>query len=742
MTLLETTDSPAAERPRPSPGEVVLLSGPSGPAWVNAYRTLLDSGAVPLLLDPDAPEAEERRWLERADGGLVLRVDTTSVGALGPARHAPRGTAPGAATRYGPGTVLLASSGTSGSPKLVARSLDSLRAEGRRHARWAGLTADDRVVLPLPLWHAYALGWLHACFEAGCGIRPMPPTALAAAVREIQDGATVLPLVPTVARLLVARGRRAPLRGHALRLAMVGAGGVEPELDRGFREAFGIGLARDYGSTETGSLFSAPADAAPGRVGHPLDGIRFRIVDRDGSPVAPGTTGELLVAPDTDRPDAWHATGDLADWDDDLGLRVLGRAGRAVRRGDRWVASEEIESVLRAHPDVLDARVQGVPSGTPTHGVRLDAEVVSLRGPGADMSGVRDHARDHLAPHKLPDRIRTVGALPRGSSGKVLPVRRLTPAAGAELIACAQSYKRGELLFALLRLGVIERLGREPADSAAVAEEFGLDPEACEQLLQTAENARLLRAAPAPSTGPESDVPGGVAEETLAVLRLEERLSRSWVTRERLAELGSTGLLHRAFEDEGPDEELRAVYQRAMHTSAASDRSRLGLRLAGPRPRRLLEITCGPGRYVREYADPAHARLLTTGTLAPDPTHDAPPTDPPAPGDRFDLLVVCNAIHLPGPGSDLRALAERVAPGGRLLIDDVFLDTPGGLPGEIRMDWLTHGGTAWPTEASTVAGLTAAGFTVRRAVHVGTPAVTLLVAERPADRAAGTGATA
>ncbi|MER7481297.1 AMP-binding protein [Streptomyces sp. NPDC126510] len=730
-------------------GEVVALVGEGGTAWADAYRGVLETGGVPLLVDPAAPAAEHARWLDRAGGGRFL---DTRDGVLSAAPAA----SGGPPSAYRPGTVLLPSSGTTGTPKLVVRSVDSLRAEGRRHAIWAGLTDADRVLLPLPPWHAYALGWLHAALEAGAALRIHPPTALGAVVRDIEEGATVLPVVPAVARLLSARVRRAPRTGSALRLAMVGAGAVDEALDEAFRAAFGIGLARDYGSSETGSLFSAEAGAPPGRVGHPLDGVDFRIVGDDGATAAhDDEPGELHVHI-ADAPDpGWRSTGDVAGYHPELGLRILGRQGRAVRRGDRWVAPEEVESVLRSHEDVLESRVTGVPGHTAGGPVtRLHAEVVSLRGTGADVADLHRHARDRLAPYKVPDRIRPVGELPRGRSGKLLPARRLMPGDEADLIACAQGHKRSELLFALLRLGVLDLLRHGPADSAHIAAELGLDAEVCEQLLQVAESAGLLRAAPSePQDPPKAQDPSEIQEVVrgaapadgldgaLAILALEERLSRSWVTREQLTGIARSGSAARDFDAEGPDDALREVYQRAMHTPAAYSRSRIGIRLSGTRAGRLLEITCGPGRYAYTHGPAGENRLLRVGTLAEQATHGAdsgPRTGegeggqrevpPPDDGELFDLVVVCNAVHLPGPGSDLRALAARLAPGGRLLVDDVFLDAPGSLPQEIRLDWLTHGGSSWPTEATLTTGLAAAGFAVHRTVHVGRPAVTLVVA--------------
>ncbi|MFY9806441.1 MAG: fatty acid--CoA ligase family protein, partial [Pseudonocardiaceae bacterium] len=552
----------------------------------------------------------------------------------------------------------------------------------------------------------------------------------------INDGATVLPMVPVTARLLAARGTRTIRRDHRLRLAMVGAGPVNDELETCFRRGLGMGLARNYGSTETGALFSAGPGSPAGCVGHPLDGVEFRIVDNSGAELSPGNSGELVVRLDGGP---WHPMGDLAVYQED-GLRPLGRRTRAFRRGDRWVAPEEIEAALLRHPDVVDARafveIRGRGGGTTIH-----AEVVHTRGIPASAEALRAHARTELAAHKVPDRIRLVGDLPRSSVGKPIPPRRIVLADADTLIACAQAYKRSELLFALLRLGVLERLVRGPATPAEVATALGVDREVCEQLMRVAEHVGLLQAEPPPGDPPVEHSPTGseAADEAMRILRLEELLSRSWVTRERLTELGDTGMTHRAFDRDGPTEQLLTAYQQVMHSPAAYRRTRLGLSLAGDRRgARILEITCGPGRYI-ECAGSSTGSLCRVGPFAAASggLSDIESLDT---GQRFDLVVVCNAIHLPGPGSDLRLLARLLASTGRLLVDDVFMEVPAGLRNEVWLDWLTHGGVAWPTESSLLLGLARVGLTVERTVHVGRPACTVLLASIPgreADAATG-----
>ncbi|MFF4479197.1 AMP-binding protein [Streptomyces sp. NPDC001520] len=671
------------------PATTVALAGANGGPWLAAYRTLIDAGAVVLLLDRDAPPAEHRRLLDAAGGGRLVVVDGDRLTVTG---------AP-ASSGHPPGTVLLPSSGTTGAPKLVPRSTDSLRAEGRRHARYAGLGADDTLLLPLHLWHAYALGWAHAAFEAECAIAVVPPTALGRCAEHIAAGATVLALVPTIARLLARRtGKAVP--DNALRLAMVGAGPVDAALEERFTSAFGIGLARNYGSTETGALFSGAPGSPPGCVGFPLDGVEFRVVAPDGADMRPGAQGELLVRVDGG---AWHPMGDLASYDPATGLRLLGRRTRAIRRGDRWIAPEEIEAALCRHPDIADARVYPVRHGT---SVALQAEVVHVRGPGVDVSGLGEHAKALLGPQKVPDRVRCVGEVPRGRVGKPLPPRALTLAGRDALVAAATAYKRSELLFTLVDLGIVEALGEGARTAPELAARLGLDEAACAELLRAAEDAGLLR--------PEDPVPtagGGTGGADTALVALEAELSRSWVTREALAEVVRSGAALRPFDREGPSERLREVYETALHGEAAHRRARSGLALARfAAGQRLLEVSAGPGVY---------RHVAGEGTYA---------GRGPLPDGVFDLVVLANAIH--GPAADLRAVAERLAPGGRLLVDDVFLDAPEGVPPETRLDWLTHGGTAWPTEAAATAGLAAAGLTVRRTLHLGRPACTLLLAAR------------
>lgn len=686
-------------------GEVVGLSAPNSAGWVHGYLSLLSLGAVPLLFDAAAPETERGRWLTLARGGRTARLDASG------AVESVTGAAAAPAER--PGTVILASSGSTGRPKLVRRTVASLKAEGARLADWAGLGSDDTVVLPIPLWHSYALGWLHACRNTGAAVRPVAATALRACLAEIERGATVMALTPGLTRLLTARAAGSGAAAARLRLVMVGAGPVTSELESRFSAVFGTGLARNYGSTETGALLSAPPGVGDGCVGRPMTGVAARITGADGRPAPAGTVGALSVRIDGGD---WHEMGDLAVEEAD-GIRIVGRTQRSLRRGDRWVAPEEVETTLLRHPRVVEARVVGAPAAGSGDDAMV-AEAVLTGGPSADSTPIAAHAAAELAPHKRPERIRLVGDIPRGSTGKPRSPGPLRLADTGRLAEAARAHKRAELLFALVRTGIVDALARGAATPQQLAEHTSLDRDACADLCRIAVDLGLLESAPA------VEQPGGEplpSSADLDVLRWEERVSRTWNSRGAIAALARGT---RPFDREPPDPGTVDLYRRVMHPAEAARRAATALRLAGHRPGHgLLEITCGPGRYT-QAAGTDRCEVLRVGALAPGGASPAAPS-----ADRYDLVVVCNAVHLPGPGSDLELLRSLLAPGGRLLIDDVFADTEGGLGPWGRLDWLTHGGSAWPTESVLVAGLGRAGLTVRRTVRVGTPTVTLLVAQ-------------
>jgi hypothetical protein len=686
---------------------------PNGDGWILAFLALLGAGARPLLVAPETPEPERARLLGLAGGGRSIYseaklrgVELTLVGKPGPS-HSEQG-------------VLLATSGSTGEPKLVSRTQASLLAEGVRYRELLGLGPADRVLLPLPLSHAYALGWLVATLISGAEVRTLQPTALQAIAVDLRERATIIALVPTVARLLANRQlRRASLApAPNLKIAMVGAGAVDGALDALFSQAFGLATSRNYGSTETGAVFAGFAPLPPLCVGHPMPGIGYRIVDDAGLPLDPSSRGSLQVRLGSDQ--GWHDMSDIAEVGPE-GVTIFGRRSSGIRRGGQWVAPLEVEAVLREHEAVGDAHVWSRPGRFADEDILVaDVEVADPRGVRA--ADIATFARQRLTPHKVPHEIRIHRRLTRTSAGKVAAPRHYRLVGAETLLRASRAYRISELLFALRDLGALPMLAAG-ADVNELARHLDLPVTELGWLLSVASGLGLVESEGAEPAGPglPERPTASTVPDVLPFLELEAQLSHSWVTRAAITEVTRAGLNRRPFERAAIDDRLALAYAGAMHDEAATQRTRLGLRLSRHLPRkRVVEVSAGPGRYLGQLlagSETVTGHLVQLGKLAGEVdsavaaaaaggrvvVNDNPPAK------EFDLCVVANGIHGPAPGDDLGWLLDLVRPGGAVLIDDVFLP-PGGGPGsELGVDWLTHGGIAWPHARELIDALVAAG---------------------------------
>ncbi|MDZ4234929.1 MAG: AMP-binding protein, partial [Dietzia sp.] len=534
-------------------------------------------------------------------------------------------------------------------------------------------------------------------------------------------------------------------RPARLRLVMAGAGPVDDTLDESFRTVFGVGIARNYGSTELGCSFAGPPGLAARAIGSPLPGVQFRLMgeareknpleDRpDDSTADVVVTGRLEIRFDGAATlpgvaGGWHDTGDIATQEGNI-VRLVGRSGRAIRRGGRWVSPLEVEEVLRRVNGVREVLVKR--QDGPQDGEDRILAIVAVGSDGPDEDALRAAAKHELTPHKVPDEFQLRDSLRRSSSGKVLIDQQFRLAPGA--MAVARAYKSAELLFALDELGALDPLVKG-ASAHELAAWLACDQDALEWLLRVATDLGVVSTDPV--TSPAAD-----GRELLDFVRLEELLSRTLVTREELAIVARTGVRARGFETRRLGQ-LPRRYQSAMHGSTAVARTRIGLRLAMPiSGAHVVEVTAGPGHYlsaVLECDPSATGELVQLGRLAAEPARSLKLAAEEGrvtfaerlPEGGTDLCVVANGIHGPGPGADLAGLLATLRPGGKLLVDDVFM--PGSAPGpgaELGLDWLTHGGMRWPSVDDLTAGFAQLGADVVRRLPLGnSPSLLLLVSQ-------------
>jgi acyl-CoA synthetase (AMP-forming)/AMP-acid ligase II len=188
-----------------------------------------------------------------------------------------------------------------------------------------------------------------------------------------------------------------------------------------------------YGSTELGvDTILPPEDQLrkPGSCGRPYGTVQVRIVGPDGKEQPAGEPGELFVrstlaldgyhrtAERINDLDGWKSVGDVAYVDDEGYVYICDRKNDMIISGGMNVYPAEIESVLHAHPDVMDAAVFGVPSDE--WGESVHAVIQPRAGHTIDVAALEAHAAEHLAGYKRPRSWEVRDELPRTESGKLL----------------------------------------------------------------------------------------------------------------------------------------------------------------------------------------------------------------------------------------------------------------------------------------------------------------------------------
>ncbi|GAA1138510.1 o-succinylbenzoate--CoA ligase [Ornithinicoccus hortensis] len=323
--------------------------------------------------------------------------------------------------------AVLATSGSSGTPRRVALPAASLRASGSATAQRLG--GPGQWLLALPAHHVAGFQVLARSAQAGTVPVVLPPgpftaTAFSAASARLDPGVRhYTSLVPTqLSRVLEDPGAAAALASFD---AVLIGGAALPDPTREALTAHRVPVVTTYGMTETCGGCVYDGSPLPGmRVALEADG-RIRL---GGAAVAAGYLGmpELTAQRFVTDEDGvrWFRTDDLGELDPATGrLRVLGRIDDVINTGGLKVAPADVESALLGLPEVRAAVVLGIPD--PEWGQRVAAAVVLRDAPpagaaaDADLTAaVRQALRGRLPGHVLPRQVVRVGELPLLASGK------------------------------------------------------------------------------------------------------------------------------------------------------------------------------------------------------------------------------------------------------------------------------------------------------------------------------------
>ncbi|WP_338674984.1 thioester reductase domain-containing protein [Streptomyces sp. SCSIO 30461] len=427
---------------------------------------LADSGASVVLCDPArlgvllrAVSSVSASGLPRPaivlTGGSAEREDVPGgvAGYEALVATAPEGPAPEESPLDAPAWMLY-TSGTTGRPKGVLYSLrSSLWLVETCHVGVLGMSQDDRLLWPMPLFHGLGQNLcVMGVVAVGASARLMggfAPSEVLDALRD--DGVTFLAGVPTTYHYLLEREREEHTELPSLRIGFVAGSASGASLGSRFEEAFGVPLVDQYGSTETGAITSNRPTGArvAGSAGPAVPGVDIRLVDSEsGTDVATGEEGEVWVSgpnlmlgyhgqPDATAEvlcDGWYRTGDLARRDATGHLTLSGRLKELIIRGGENIHPVEIEDVIRTAVGVADAAVGGEP-----HEVLGEVPVAYVvPGPeGVDVPALLEHCRARLSFFKVPEKVYAVERVPRTASGKI--TRHLLAEAAPRLLGSASA---------------------------------------------------------------------------------------------------------------------------------------------------------------------------------------------------------------------------------------------------------------------------------------------------------------
>lgn len=323
----------------------------------------------------------------------------------------------------------LGTSGTTARPKLATYTPERLIGNAENCVRRFQITADDRVLLPLPLAHMYGLGaaFLPAVL-AGASVRVLANVNLLTYLQaEREFDPTVVFLTPALAHQLVSARKQ----GRSYRLTAMGADRIDPESFARYEERHGCTVCV-YGSTELGAVASGSPDDSFERRRHSsgrlLDHVQLvpppNDIDESGSTLCfdhpfamvgyANATGEPELPADGYR-NGVYLTRDVGELDEYGDLHVRGRRDDCVKRDGYLVAFADVERALEQLPGVTRAIV--MKGETTPRGLALIAFCVA-DAKGDDAAEIRRACNSILPGHAIPDRIVVLDRLPLLSTGK------------------------------------------------------------------------------------------------------------------------------------------------------------------------------------------------------------------------------------------------------------------------------------------------------------------------------------
>lgn len=425
-------------------GDVVALMAANTIEFVVGLLGASRAGMTVTPLDPALPDAVVRQRLDMLGARVLL---------TGPDREQPTGACPawtlsrlavnaGAAPRNtqppegssDDDALIMLTSGTTGTPKMVPWTHSSLTAAVTTIAQTYDLSDSDATVAAMPLFHGHGLiATLLTSLSVGGSV--LLPARGRFSARTFWDdmaaaGGTWFTAVPTIHQILLGRtepGQPDEFREFdPLRFLRSCSAPLSPATATRLERTFGVPVLQAYGMTEathhiSGCTVGDDLATRLRSVGRPI-GAAARIVDGEiqlaGPTIARGYLGDpaLSVGVFTEN---WLRTGDLGILGDHGELVVTGRIKNIINRGGEKISPEHVEEVLAGYRGIAQAAVFPLPD--PMYGERVAAAVVADQASSERVTAenLADYCRTRLAAYEVPDHISVIDHLPLTAKGAV-----------------------------------------------------------------------------------------------------------------------------------------------------------------------------------------------------------------------------------------------------------------------------------------------------------------------------------
>ncbi|MGR3660139.1 MAG: acyl--CoA ligase [Paracoccaceae bacterium] len=446
-------------------GDRVAIVLRNGPEMATAFVTIAQT-AVTAPLNPGYREDEYKFYLEdlkakalvveedysgpalaaaERAGLLILRLIVSETDKAGYFRLACDGKATSVADTSLPDAddiaLILHTSGTTSRPKIVPLLHSNVTASAQNVGASLELTAADRCLNVMPLFHIHGLiAAVSASLAAGGSIFCTPGFNALRFFRFMTEARpTWYTAVPTMHQAILLRAARNAdvIADVRLRFLRSSSASLPAQVMEALVEAFDAPVIEGYGMTEAAHQMAsnplAPGKQKTGSVGVAA-GPMVRIADEAENRLIEGT-GEIVISGPNVTPgyegnpeanaqnffnaggDRWFRTGDQGAFDDEGFLRLTGRLKEIINRGGEKISPLEVDDVLMDHPAILQVVTFALPH--PKLGEEVAAAVVLRDGMVATDGEIRSFATERMAAFKVPAKIVILEEIPKGATGKM-----------------------------------------------------------------------------------------------------------------------------------------------------------------------------------------------------------------------------------------------------------------------------------------------------------------------------------